>query len=96
MTNSEMIKEVKAGIESVSGYSYSEKVLTDIIEAGVVPEGKFYSDSEVTLIKKGNVVEALVDGNVVQSTELTPEAFEQMLMMYASVEAKTSTGTGLR
>ncbi len=100
MNKQEMIEKANGYAREGLGYSYSESVLEDIINAGIdgIADGTVIMDTgSEKLVRQGAFVESQsLSGNVLKRTELIGDAIDQILIMHAVNASKTSSGSGLR
>ena len=85
MGNLEIIESVKKSLESNIGYSYSPEKLTEIVEAGIIPEGVFYNIGGQKMENINNMLIVTEDDKITGKYELEGDIKDSAMIMYASV-----------
>jgi hypothetical protein len=95
MNKDEMIAKTVEMIESQSGFAYNKQIVIDTINAGTIPDGTvLYDDGENKLVIEGNDLINYLNGSKVKATAMVGEAFDNVLMMYASNQSRLNTKIG--
>jgi hypothetical protein len=94
-STADLIAEAKAMATRNPGYHYNTETLTNIITVGVLPEGvTLMTAGTQNLVRAGNDILCINNGQVTRRTPLTPETEQQLLVGYAVVASQLGATMG--
>lgn len=96
MNVEEMIKRVKAHIESKPGYSYDPSVMEEVVRAGVVPDGTVIRETpgaDKLVVEGDEIVQRAKGGAVMKRIPMDDRMREAALAKYAEFKSSKPRGT---
>jgi len=95
-TTAALITKAHEQARKIPGYAYNPQTLEAIITAGELPVGVTLATSgDQNLIREGNEILCVKNGQITRRTPLTPASEQQLLVAYAVSASKTPTTMGV-